>query len=263
MELETIRVETRKPATWIRLNRPKAMNALSPQLIEELGETIGRLEQDETVRALVITGAPPAFCAGADLKFVLEASSGADKTRMVKFTERIGEVFGRLTRFPQPVIAAVNGLALAGGLELVMCCDIVIAAESAKLGDAHSNYGLIPGGGGAVRLPKRIGAARAKYLLYTGDFIPASEFLAAGLVNQVVPDAELEGAAQALVEKLAQRSPVGLRRIKRLVADSLEQPDDSALRLERIALEAHLHSEDALEGLRAFREKRKPQFPGR
>ena len=169
----------------------------------------------------------------------------------------------RIESLPMPVIAAVNGLALAGGLELVLCCDLVLAAESARLGDAHANYGLLPGAGSSVRLPRKIGPTRAKHLLFTGELLPASALVEAGLVNRVVPDGELDAAAQKLGEALAEKSPLTLRAMKRLVDDGLEQPSQTALRLEQLALAAHLSSRDVREGLRAFREKRKPRFEGR
>jgi enoyl-CoA hydratase/carnithine racemase len=145
----------------------------------------------------------------------------------------------------------------------VLCCDLVIAAQSARLGDAHANYGLLPGGGASVRLPRKIGPTRAKYLLFTGDFVPASELVASGLVNLVVPDGELETAVMDLAAKLASRSPLGLRRMKQLVNDALEQPIATGLRLELLASALHQHSHDMNEGLAAFQEKRPPAFDGR
>jgi enoyl-CoA hydratase len=169
----------------------------------------------------------------------------------------------RLETFPRPVIAAVNGLALAGGLELVLCCDLVIAARSARIGDAHANFGLLPGGGSSVRLPRKIGLTRAKYLLYTGEFVPAADLVAWGLVNEVVDDSDLTAASDRLVAKLAVKSSLVLRRMKALVADGLEQPLDIALRGELLASEVHAFSHDMKEGLSAFEEKRKPVFLGR
>jgi enoyl-CoA hydratase len=172
-------------------------------------------------------------------------------------------VMTRLEKFPKPVIAAVNGLALAGGLELVLCCDLVIAARSARLGDAHANFGLLPGGGSSVRLPRKIGPTRAKHLLYTGEFVPAEQLREAGLVNEVVDDADLLAAAGRLVARLRTKSPLVLRRMKALVDDGLEQPIETALRLELLASEVHAHSHDMKEGLAAFEEKRAPVFTGR
>jgi enoyl-CoA hydratase/carnithine racemase len=168
----------------------------------------------------------------------------------------------RLENFPRPVIALVNGVALAGGLELVLCCDLVIAARSATLGDAHANLGLLPGGGASVRLPRKIGVTRAKYLLFTGESQSAEEFVTSGLVNQVVDDDRLMDAARSLVQKLETKSTLALRRVKSLVDDGLEQPREIALRAELLAGELHAQSFDMKEGLKAFVEKRGPRFKG-
>ena len=145
----------------------------------------------------------------------------------------------------------------------MLCCDLVLAVRSAKIGDAHANYGLLPGGGSSVRLPRKIGPTRAKYLLFTGEFVPAADLVAPGLVNEVVEDRELIKAVERLVAKLAAKSPLVLRRMKALVDDGLEQPSATALRLEILASEVHAHSHDMKEGLAAFEEKRKPHFIGR
>jgi len=240
------------------------MNALSPDLLDALEVALVELTADKAVRALVITGAGRAFCAGADLAFALDSLSyGSSGDALFSFVERAGAVLDRVASFPKPVIAAVNGLALAGGLELVLCCDLVVATESARLGDAHANYGLLPGAGGAVRLARRIGANRAKQLLFTGELVTAGSLVEAGLVNAVVPDGELEAAADALANKIAEKSPLSHASMKRLVDEGLEQPLEAALRLEVEALKTHLDSHDVREGLAAFREKRKPRFEGR
>ena len=200
-----------------------------------------------------------AFCAGADLKYV---KTQAGESGTSGFLDSVLSTMNRIDRFPKPVIAALNGITLAGGLELVLCCDLVLAARSAKIGDAHANYGLIPGGGGSVRLPRVIGPTRAKYLLFTGDFVDAADLVEAGLVNQVVDDDQLESVAQAVADKIATKSPLGLRRMKTLVDDGLQQPLDTALRLELLASEVHSHSADLHEGLAAFNEKRTPRFTG-
>lgn len=182
---------------------------------------------------------------------------------MSKFLNSVLGLLRRIESFPRPVVAAVQGLALAGGLEIVLCCDLVIAARSAKLGDAHANFGLLPGGGGSVRLPRKIGPTRAKYLLYTGEFLTAEELAAWGLVNQVVADSDLRDAVERLVARLAEKSSLVLRRMKALVDDGLQQPLDVALRQELIASAVHGYSHDMREGLAAFEEKRKPRFLGR
>lgn len=254
--------ETRDGALWLTLNRPAALNALTPEAVHGLDRALAAAERDERVRAVVLTGNGRAFCAGADLKHVRETAAG-DEGAVAAFLDSVLGVMTRLEKFPKPVIAAINGLALAGGLELVLCCDLVIAARSAKLGDAHANFGLLPGGGSSVRLPRKIGPTRAKYLLYTGEFLPAEQFVAAGLVNEVVNDADLLPAAARLVAKLVGKSPLVLRRMKALVDDGLEQPVETALRLELLASEVHAHSHDMKEGLAAFEEKRAPRFLGR
>lgn len=263
MTYETVECERRGPVAWVRLNRPKAMNAISPAVIRDLDAAFAALRTDDTVRVVVLTGAGPAFCAGADLSFALDSLQRGEAGPFIAFVEDIGEVARRMTRFPKPVLACVNGIACAGGLELILACDLVYAAESAKIGDAHANFGLIPGAGGAARLPKRIGSQLAKELLFTGDFVPAAKLAAAGLVNAVFADDALEAEVQKIAEKIAGKSPVGLRRMKEVADDALEQSDEAALRLERIALAAHLATEDVRLGLEAFRAKKKPEFVGR
>jgi enoyl-CoA hydratase/carnithine racemase len=250
--------EIRDNVLWLTLNRPQAMNAINDGMVAALSE--GLDAADASVRCVVVRAQGRAFSAGADLKAMRQKTQGDDT---VNFVDRLFKLFNRLERFPRPVIAAVNGLALAGGLELVLCCDLVIAAHSAMLGDAHANYGLIPGGGGSVRLPRKIGPARAKYLMYTGEFRSAEELERAGLVNQVVSDDELDDTVATLAARLSEKSPLGLALMKQLVDDGLDQPRDIALRNEAMAIAVHSHSDDWSEGLAAFAERRKPVFTGR
>ena len=258
--------QARAGAMWITLNRPAALNSITPEMVRGIDAALDLAQDDHEVRAVVLTGSGRAFCAGADLKYVRETTGGdeaAAAASTAAFLQTVLAIMTRLEKFPKPVIAAINGLALAGGLELVLCCDLVIAARSAKIGDAHANYGLLPGGGSSVRLPRKIGPTRAKYLLYTAEFVPAESLVEAGLVNEVVDDAQLMAAAERLVAKLLPKSPLVLRRMKALVDDGLEQPAETALRLELLASEVHSHSHDMREGLAAFEEKRKPNFLGR
>ena len=250
------------PVAWLRLNRPDAMNALNVQLLHELDSALDTIAASDQVRVVVVTGNGRAFCAGADLKESSNESGEVDPRALVKFVSSAGRTINRLTEIPQPVIAAVNGLALAGGLEIVLACDIVVAAQGARLGDAHANYGLLPGAGGATRMARVVGPNVAKYLAFTGRSLPASELVSPGLVNEVVADAELMTRVGALAAEIAGKSPIGLARMKRLIDDSLEQPLATALRLELAALEAQAHSSDLREGLAAFRQKRTPDFPG-
>ena len=260
MRYENLLVERRGAAAWITLNRPRAMNALTAELMSEMAGALDAVEGDADTRVVVITGAGRAFCAGADLK----AMSAADDpgTAIGSLAAVAGPVLRRLEAFPLPVIAAVNGLALAGGFELLLACDLAIAAQSARAGDAHANFGLVPGGGGSVRLTRRVGPMRAKRLMFTGEFVEARVLEALGLVNEVVPDDQLTGAVDRLAASLAEKSPLGLRRMKEMVANALELPHQSALEAEEAMAIRHAGSRDAREGYSAFTEKRKPRFVG-
>ncbi len=259
---ESLLIEERGAGLWLTLNRPLAMNALTPAMIAALDAGIQRAADSAHIRCVVITGVGRAFCAGADLKTVRH-EVGTEVGALRKFIERAAATMNRIENLHKPVIAAVNGFALAGGFEVVLACDLVVAAQSAKLGDAHINFGLLPGGGGSVRLPRKVGPNRAKYLLFSGESVPAAEFLACGLVHQVVADEELVGAAERLARRIAEKSPLALRRMKQLVDAGLEQSRDTALQLELVASEAHLGSHDLREGLAAFDERRAPEFLGR
>ncbi len=263
MSYDTIIVDDHDRHVAITLNRPDALNSISPAMIDDLNAALDGLEDRPLLCALSITGSGRAFCAGADLKAAKERMAGMDAAAVNSgFLDDLRRLLLRIEAFPAPVIAAVNGLALAGGLELLLACDLVVAVESTKLGDAHANYGLLPGGGSSVRLPRKIGPTRAKQLIFTGDFLPARQMMDWGLVNQVVPDDGLAGALEALVGTLAARSPIGLRRMKRMVDDGLEQSLGAALRYELSLNAQHAASHDRIEGLAAFAEKRKPNFKG-
>lgn len=261
MEYQTILFERRGAGAWVILNRTNAMNAISAQMLDELESVLTECQADSGISSVILTGNGPAFCAGADLKGVL--SSIRNSALGVKdFLERFDDVLGLLRRMPKPVIAGINGITAAGGLELALCCDIVFAVESAKIGDAHSNFGVFPGGGGAAILPRKVGLNRAKYLLFTGDYLSAAELEKFGLVNRVVPDADLVKEIENFVEKLAAKSPIVLRRMKEVANASLDQTQEAALRHEMLNLRQHTRSYDLDEGLRAFAEKRKPEFKG-
>lgn len=267
MNFEEVLYERRGVAGWITLHRPHALNALTPTMVGELAMALDTLERDEEIRVVLLTGAGRAFCVGADLKASKERTEGDEAGRgaetTARFLESMRNLMDRLEHFPKPVIAAVNGIAAAGGLELMLCCDLVIAAEAAKIGDAHANYGLLPGGGASVRLPRTIGAARAKYLMFTGQLLAAAELVHWGLVNQVVPADQLVPTVTELAGKLSAKSPLVLRRMKQLIDDGLQQPRDVALRNELVMSALHFYAHDRMEGLKAFVEKRQPQFVGR
>jgi enoyl-CoA hydratase/carnithine racemase len=257
-----IAVQQRGAALWIRMDRPQALNAFTLESAAAMSAALHRAEDDPSIRVVVVTGNGRAFCAGADLRFVEDALSGVEEIDQIAFSGRIAAVFNEIEASPLPVIAAVNGVALAAGLELLLSCDLAVAARSVRIGDGHAVYGLLPGGGSSVRLPRRIGVTRAKHLLYTGDLLPADELERMGLLNAVVADDELEPSVDALAAKLAERSPLGLARMKQLVRDGMEQPVETGMRLELALSDAHRYSHDMREGLAAFLEKRRPNFTG-
>jgi len=248
-------------AAWFVLNRPDEMNALNDEIVESLDEFLDQCAHDDGVRCVVITGVGRAFCAGADLK---STTGGVDLAPGTPdFIDRVGEVFHKLRNFSKPVIAALNGYTLAGGLELAMCCDLVLAAESSKIGDAHANFGVYPGAGGAAILPRVVPPNVAKYLLFTGELLSAHEMRSYGFVNRVVADDDLETAAQALADLVATKSPIALSRMKQVANDTLGRTAEAALQHEQVLFRQHMRSADAAEGLRAFAEKRTPNFTGR
>ncbi|NQV20047.1 MAG: enoyl-CoA hydratase/isomerase family protein [Rhodospirillales bacterium] len=255
-------LDIRDNVAWVTLNRPEALNAMSPALLHGIAAAVDGIEADFDVRAVVFTGAGRAFCAGGDLAFFKTAIND-DPQAFVRFAGLAQHVLRRVEMLPMPVIAAVNGVAVAGGLELILCCDLVIAVSSAQIGDGHANFGIIPGGGSSIRLPRKIPTALAKRLLLTGNLLPAQTLKDYGLVNEVVPDDQLMAEVEKLVAEITKNSPLGLRWIKKLVNDGLEQPLDTALRSETNAFESYVHSDDIMEGLNAFEAKRAPKFTGR
>lgn len=245
---------------WLTLNRPRVMNAINLAMLSALEGALTELDADTQVRVLVLTGSGPAFCAGADLKQVrdmLPPAPGAPD-----FLDRATAVLGKLRDFPKPVIAALNGVTVAGGLELAMCADIVLAATGARIGDAHANYGVFPGAGGASVLPRIVPLNVAMYLLFTGKTLGAAEMRQYGFVNEVHDEDQLIGAAAVLAGEIAARSPAALRRLKAVARHSADKARADALAHEQLMLREHQRSWDMQEGLRAFAAKRAPQFRG-
>lgn len=247
------------PVGWLRLNRPEALNALNEPLVRELDAGLTAFEDDPDIRVVVITGTGNAFCAGGDLgSFAFGAPNGA----ITEFLRTASRSLEHIPLLEKPVIAAINGVAAAGGLEIALACDVVVAAEGVRIGDAHANYGLIPGAGGAARLARAVGPARAKYLSFTGELFPAEVFERWGVVNEIVPAESLDKRVQELALQMAQKSPIVLAATKRLIDDSFEQSMATALRAERTAMFAHFKNDDLREGLEAFKQKRTPNFRG-
>lgn len=261
MRYEEIIYERKQQTAWIYLNRPKEMNSLSKKLIKEFLRVLEEIEQNNEIRVIVLSGKGKAFCAGADLKELL-GDLDKDPDGVKGILDYAEELFDKLNHLSKPLVVALNGVTLAGGLELAMTADIVIASEKAKIGDGHANFGVLPGGGGAVRLPKEIGINRAKYLLLTGDMLHAEVWKGYGFVHEVVPAEQLDEAAEKIAEKISVKSPLVLKEMKRLVKDGLDQTMDTALRQELLALKNHTQSHDFREGLSAFSEKRIPEFKG-
>ena len=260
MTSELLRVERGDGgAVRVTLSRPEAKNALSRALNLELLALAGQLGADPAVRAVILTGAGDAFCAGADLKErrgIAAADSGP-------FIDAISGAIRAWAEMPKATIALINGAAFGGGLELALACDFRLAADSAVMGLSEVRLGIMPGAGGTQRLARLLGVARAKELVMTGRRIDAARALAIGLVSRVVPAGELERAGQELADELAACAPLSIAMAKRAIDDGSDLPMPDALALERRCYDVTLMSEDRNEGLRAFAEKRPPRFTGR
>ena len=260
MHDSVLNVETLGPVVRLTLNRPKALNALNTALVSALDRAFDDAQSNSAVRVIVVTGSGFAFCAGADLK---EAMSADTPLGEPDFLQRAGELFDRISAFPKPVIAALNGVTMAGGLELAMCADLLVAADSAVIGDAHANYGVFPGAGGAAVLPRLIPLQMALYLLFTGRSVPASRLHELGLICEIHPAESLGDAVMELANQIAAKSPSALRRMKEVARGSTDKSRADALLHEQVMLREHLRSADLKEGLLAFAQKRAPQFTGR
>ncbi len=244
----------------LTINRPDKLNALSNELTAELHSLLGELEKDEGLKVLIITGAgEKAFVAGADIKELVDRDAKIGR----RVSRERQEVFSRIENLPVPVIAAVNGYALGGGLEIALACNIRLCSEKAQFGAPEVKLGIIPGDGGTQRLPRLVGLGRAMEMILTGDFIDAQEAYRIGLVNKVFPHDELMDKAMELAQKIASRPPLAVKYAKEAVNRSMEGDAASGF-----ALESYLHAltcttEDKKEGVSAFLEKRKGKFKGK
>ena len=260
MTYNNLLTEVSEAIALVRVNRPEKLNAYDRQTLLELGHCIAALETDAAVRAVILTGAgEKAFVAGADIACLakLGAAGGREWARLGH------RVFDGVERLSKPVIAAVNGYALGGGLELALACHLRIASETARFGLPEVKIGLIPGNGGTQRLPRLVGKGRALEMMLTGEPIPAGEAWRIGLVNHVVPAAELLAAARALAGKIVANAPVAIALCLEAVREGLEMPLPAALEWEASLSGLVMGTEDAHEGVRAFLEKRSPVFRGR
>ena len=261
MAYEHIILEKKGGIAKITINRPDALNALHPTTHQELQDAFLSLDKDPESKVIVITGAGRAFCAGGDLKYI--SSQSDDAITIATYGQMFHDTFYIMEHLSKVIIAMVNGLCMAGGIELMEACDLAYAAEDARIGDQHATYGLIPGGGGSQRLPRLIGMRKAKELLYTGDWLPAKEAEAIGLINRAVPADKLEETVMAMAHKLTERSPMASKFIKYSVNRGIQVDLYTGIELEKSASAAHFSTEDSTEGIKAFMEKRKPVFPGK
>lgn len=258
MSYETILVDKRDTVGVITLNRPKALNALNNQLMDEIGAALRELDGDEEIGCIVLTGSEKAFAAGADIKEI------ADKSYLDAFMEDlIAANWHQTSHTRTPVIAAVAGHALGGGCELAMMCDFIIAADTAKFGQPEITIGVIPGAGGTQRLAKFVGKAKAMDMVLTGRQMDAEEALASGLVSRVVPADDLLDETIKVAEKIAGFSRPAVMLAKEAVDRAFETPLAEGLRFESRVFHSLFAMEDQSEGMSAFIEKRRPQFKNR
>jgi enoyl-CoA hydratase/carnithine racemase len=257
---EFVHVETDAAVATIRLARPP-MNALNGQVQDEIEAAAEQVASDDGIRAAVIYGGEKVFAAGADIKEMADAGYG----RMAVDTRRLQAAFTAVARIPKPVVAAITGYALGGGLELALCADFRVAGASAKVGQPEILLGVIPGAGGTQRLPRLIGPARAKDIIFTGRFVGAEEAHAIGLVDRVVPDAEVYDAALALVTRYASGPALALRAAKQAIDDGLGVDLATGLEIERLNFAGLFATEDQRTGMRSFVENGpgKATFAGR
>jgi enoyl-CoA hydratase len=255
---ETLLLERRGRVAVITINRPQKLNALNIQTRAEGAAALDELRDDAEVRVVVITGAgEKAFVAGAD---IAEFEGRTAVTQRDVMTAR--SLFTAVDTFPKPVIAMINGFCLGGGCELALSCDIRVASETARFGQPEINLGIIPGGGGTQRLTRLVGEGKAMELILTGDMIDAQHAFNLGLVNHVVPAADLEAKTMELANRIAEKSPVALRMAKEAVKTAARSSLDEGLRREIDLFALTFSSADKDEGVRAFLEKRKPDFKG-
>jgi enoyl-CoA hydratase len=258
--MPTVLVERDTHIATVTLNRPEKLNSLDEALLRELLAAITAIDDDPTVRVAILTGAgDKAFAAGADIAAMSEMTSPQAK-RFAELGHRVG---ARIEESRVPFLAAVNGFALGGGCELALACDFIYASEKAKLGQPEVSLGILPGFGGTQRLSRRVGAARARELCMTGDMIGAEEARRIGLVNAVVPHAELPAKVREVAAKIASRGPLAIAAVKRAILRGADVPLPTANEIEATAFASLFGTTDQREGMRAFLDKRPPAFQGR
>ena len=260
MEFRHVIYEKNEGIATITLNRPEALNALSKEVVEEILRALEDVRTDENVRVVVLTGAgEKAFSAGADIK----AMAGMTALKARELSSMGEKLCVTLENLEKPVIAAINGYALGGGMEVAMACDLRIASENARMGQTEINIGLIPGWGGTQRLTRLVGMTKAKELVFTGRMIDARTAEQIGLLNVAVPADKFREVVHQLAVDLASKAPVALKVAKALITKGADMSLDAALELEREGFGVIGSTDDLKEGTSAFAEKRKPEFKGR
>lgn len=257
MSYEFILTETRGRVGLITLNRPQVLNALNRQLVRELMDALEAFDHDEGIGAMVVTGNEKAFAAGADIKEM------ADKSVQQMMEADHVSAFSRILTIRKPVIAAVSGYALGGGCEIAMSCDMIVASESAKFGQPEITIGVIPGAGGTQRLTRAVGKALAMEMILNNRTLSAQEALQFGLVNRVVPTERYLDEAMKLAEEIAGRAPAAVRAAKKMINQAYERTLTDGLHAERQEFYNLFATEDQKEGMRAFVERRKPEWKGK
>lgn len=257
MEFIIVNEQHERFVASIQLNRPKELNALNTKLMQELRDALQTLDKNDQVRAIVLTGNEQAFAAGADIKQMADRSA-VDMLMIDQFS-----TWDQIKKTKKPLIAAVSGFCLGGGCELAMTCDMIIASESARFGQPEIKIGVMPGAGGTQRLTRAIGKAKAMEMVLTGRFVSAQEALALGLVNKVTPVEMYLREALTLASEIAQMSPVAAQLAKESVNRAFETHLDEGLQSERKNFYLCFSTEDQKEGMKAFIEKRKPEYRGR
>jgi 2-(1,2-epoxy-1,2-dihydrophenyl)acetyl-CoA isomerase len=258
---ETLIVEQTGTVSTITLNRPEARNALDITMRREILMALDEVEANADTRVVVLTGSGGHFCSGGDVKTMRDKRHTAAEGRAR--VELLNQMVMRLVNFPRPTIARVDGFAVGAGFNLALCCDLVVASDRAKFGEVFGKIGLVPDGGGSWFLPHLVGLAKAKELVFTADIIDAADALRMGLVNRVVPYAELAAVTRALAERIAAGPPLALRMAKHMLNRAAASDLPAALDLEAFSQSVAITSEDHQEGLHAFFEKRAPHFRGR
>ncbi|PJN88740.1 enoyl-CoA hydratase [Bacillus sp. mrc49] len=243
----------------VTLNRPDAANALSTELLHNLLEGLNELKSAADLRTVIVTGSgEKAFCAGADLK----ERAGMNEDEVKETVKLIGDTITALENLPVPVLAAINGSAFGGGLELALACDIRLASETAKMGLTETSLGIIPGGGGTQRLPRIVGMATAKELIYTARRLDAKKAHELKIISHLYPAQQLMDEAKKLAAEIARNAPLALRAAKAALNQGVDTTLENGLQIEKDCYQTTLKSRDRLEGLAAFKEKRKPVFTG-